>query len=261
MLSLSETMDSCWEDFHWIESEKYRLASFIHKPLEKSAYAVLLLHGFGGNRVEHRRLFVDISRKLCTSGIAVMRFDYRGHGESPLPFEDFELGYAIEDAHLAFQELKRIFNPRGIGLLGLSMGGYIAVHLAAHRADEISSIALLSPALSFSKSPLKLPLTPDGMFYIYGPQLIKKEKFDNFNRYPDAEVYADRITMPILIVQAKDDFLPYTSSLEFLEKVRSKRKEMILLEEGGHVFDVYYIRRRVIEAVAMWFAETLDTDG
>ncbi len=43
----------------------------------------------------------------------------------------------------------------------------------------------------------------------------------------------------ILIIHSKDDsVVPYTQSVEFHNRVKCEKK-LVLLEEGGHVFNTY----------------------
>jgi len=73
----------CLEEPHVFESHGYSLSAYLHIPqTERIPPIVILFHGFTGNKIESGRLYVDLSRELCKEGVAVMRFDYRGHGIS-----------------------------------------------------------------------------------------------------------------------------------------------------------------------------------
>lgn len=248
----------CTEDLQFIEFNGFRLASSIHKPGSNAYPAVLMLHGFTGNRIEAHRLFVDIARRLCSEGIAVLRFDYRGHGESSLSFEEFKLSYAIEDAEKALEKLKRLFNPIAIGLVGLSLGGYVATYLAAHHR-EVSSLVLLAPAIKLdelSKNTLLLVKREDD-YIVLGPHRLKMEGVESLAT-ANAMRFAEQISSPTLIIHAKNDsVVPYQHSVEFYQKLKSNTKSLLILDEGGHVFDVFHIRARVIEEVVNWFINTL----
>ncbi len=63
-------------------------------------------------------------------GLACLRFDYSGHGQSEGRFEDGTLGRWLEEARAAFGQLTS--GPQV--LVGSSMGGEIAL-LSAARAD------------------------------------------------------------------------------------------------------------------------------
>ncbi|MEM0027386.1 MAG: alpha/beta hydrolase [Ignisphaera sp.] len=73
----------CFEKPTTFPSAGYELSAHVHIPPQGPKNMVLMLHGFTGFKSEVNRLFIDIARALCKNGVAVFRFDYRGHGDSP----------------------------------------------------------------------------------------------------------------------------------------------------------------------------------
>lgn len=253
-------MDGCIEDLRFIEFDRFRLASTVHRPAVATSSAVLMLHGFTGNRIEVNRLYVDIARRLCSTGIAVLRLDYRGHGESSLSFEEFKIGYALEDGEKALEVLQKLFNPVRIGVIGFSLGGYVAIYLASRHRGTISSLALLAPGIKMDELATELAgrLTLEGDFYIVRALKIRREGIESMIRSPSAMIYTDTVDMPVLIIHAKNDLaVPYIHSIEFYEKIRSQKKRILILDEGGHTFELPYVRDRVMEEIVAWFKETL----
>src|SRR5208282_4030624 len=88
---------------------------------------------FGGTRVEPHRLFVKTSRLLAREGVASLRLDFRGSGESEGDFQSMTLSREIKDAKAALDFLRSQpgVNLERVGILGLSMGGYVAASVAA----------------------------------------------------------------------------------------------------------------------------------
>jgi len=175
-----------------------------------------------------------------------------------LPFEDFRLDYALEDAENAVEYVEAVLKPRRIGLLGLSMGGHIAVKTAYRLGDRVSSLVLLAPAIDFGRimeEALKgIPVVGDT--YILGPHRLRREGIESIIR-SNAMSLAEGVKSPTLIIHAKnDEAVPYTQSVEFYSKLRVEKK-LILLDEGGHVFTTYVSRSRVIEEVSEWARHTL----
>src|ERR1700737_4360766 len=60
-----------------------------HASSNEKLPAVILFHGFTGNKLEPHRLFLKISRALEQLGFACFRFDFLGSGESDGNFEVF----------------------------------------------------------------------------------------------------------------------------------------------------------------------------
>jgi dipeptidyl aminopeptidase/acylaminoacyl peptidase len=122
------------ETFHWIEGGALgRLAAVLHLPETSGPHpAVLFCHGFTGTKVEPKRLFLTFARRLLRRGLAVLRFDFGGHGESEGAFHDLTLGGELTDARAAWDYLA---DHAGVdrerrALLGFSLGGWAAATLA-----------------------------------------------------------------------------------------------------------------------------------
>ena len=250
---------ACIEKPLTFPSGGFELSAYIHIASTGTRHMALMLHGFTGNKIEVNRLFVDIARALCRNGVSVFRFDYRGHGDSPLDFEEFRFEYAVEDAENALKYVREAYRPEKLFLIGLSMGGHIAARLAAFHGSEVSGAILLSPALNFVElgRGLKSSAPKVGKYYILGPNRLSEEGVESLSRYNALEL-ADRITTPILIIHAKDDqVVPYTQSQQLFEKLQHKDKKLILLDSGGHVFFTYESKTRVIEEIVNWIKQRI----
>ena len=135
------------------EVNAQRLWGMLHLPLEvaqvpKPAPTVLMLHGFTGQRLEPHRLFVLLSRQLAEAGIASLRFDFRGSGESEGTFDEMTVAREVEDAVAAYQFLKARPEVDGsrLGLMGLSMGGLVSALTVAQPDVAFRALCLWAPA-------------------------------------------------------------------------------------------------------------------
>jgi uncharacterized protein len=127
-----------------------RLWGMLHLPLEasKPAPTVLMLHGFTGQRLEPHRLFLLLSRQFAEAGIASMRFDFRGSGESEGTFDQMTVPREVEDVVAAYHFLKSRPEVDGsrLGLMGLSMGGMVSALSVAQPGLEFKALSLWAPA-------------------------------------------------------------------------------------------------------------------
>lgn len=113
---------------------------------------VLMLHGFTGQKNEFPiaqraiGLFSYTAAKLAEKGIATLRIDFHGSGESAGKWEDTTISGQIQDATLAFDYLRALADVGGnrVGVLGYSQGGLVGSHLAALR-PETSAVVLWAP--------------------------------------------------------------------------------------------------------------------
>jgi len=128
------------EEYVTIKKKNGALRGMIHIPDQgEGPYpGVILYHGFVGNRMEPSFLFVRFSRLLMANGIASVRFDFLGSGESDGDFEEMTLSSEIEDALdiLEFFTGRPKIDRQRIFLLGLSMGGSIAGYVAASKENK-----------------------------------------------------------------------------------------------------------------------------
>jgi 3-oxoadipate enol-lactonase len=79
-----------------------------------------------------------------TARFRVIRYDHRGHGKSPVP----EGPYAIEDLGLDLLALLDRLHVGRAHLAGLSLGGMVAMWVAAHAPSRVDRLALLCTSAS-----------------------------------------------------------------------------------------------------------------
>lgn len=110
------------------------------------APAVLMLHGFASQRHEVGGMFARLAEALAARGIASLRIDFRGWGESAGEMADSTVAGQVEDARLAYAALAAnpSIDPVRLGVLGFSMGGTIACLLASEADPTLRSLALWS---------------------------------------------------------------------------------------------------------------------
>jgi pimeloyl-ACP methyl ester carboxylesterase len=98
----------------------------------RNGAAVAVLHGTGSNRLG----VADHARLLARHGYGVLIFDLTGHGESDGRSTSMPSRFAPDaDAALAFLRSRPDVRPDGIGIVGVSLGGEIALDAAARRAE------------------------------------------------------------------------------------------------------------------------------
>jgi dipeptidyl aminopeptidase/acylaminoacyl peptidase len=129
------------------ENEGQRIFGIVHLPLTPPPHpGVLFCHGLGGHKTGKFRLYVMLSEMLAKRGIASMRFDFRGSGDSEGEFSDTTLEGEVKDAQIAldtFRSLPSIDSSR-IGLFGRSFGGTVAL-MIAKTSGPVKSLATWAP--------------------------------------------------------------------------------------------------------------------
>jgi putative redox protein len=118
----------------------YELSARLELPLSKGPYPfAIFAHAFTGNKslvsVRH------ISRALTLSGIAVLRFDFTGLGQSEGDFEDTNFSSNVDDLIAAADFLTEKYEAPSL-LIGHSLGGAAAI-FASHQLDSIQAVATI----------------------------------------------------------------------------------------------------------------------
>jgi len=141
------------EEFVTVENSKAdcTLAGTLTLPKEAGKYpAVVLISGSGPQDRDETLLghkpFLVIADHLTRQGVAVLRFDDRGIGEST---GDFASATSFDFATDVFQLVKFLkkhkeINPDRIGLIGHSEGGLIAPMVAAKLPGKLAHVVLLA---------------------------------------------------------------------------------------------------------------------
>lgn len=125
---------SCGED---------RLVGILHQPSELAQRGVLIVTGGPQYRVGSHRQFVLLARHLVQHGVAALRFDYRGMGDSEgctRPYH--QINDDLEAAIAAF--FGAVPGMRQLILWGLCDGATAAA-LHAARDPRIAGLILLNP--------------------------------------------------------------------------------------------------------------------
>ena len=86
-----------------------------------------------------------ISRALTRKGIAVLRFDFTGLGESEGDFADTNFSSNVEDLAIAADFLKKYFEAPKL-LIGHSLGGAAVLQSAARIPSAVAVVTIAAPA-------------------------------------------------------------------------------------------------------------------
>jgi dienelactone hydrolase len=119
-----------------VGTEGRRLYGLLEAPATPARGGVVIVHGWGGCRVGPHRILVETGRELARRGLAVLRFDLGGRGESEGEPTEADLDGMIADARAALGALRQRLGPGvPVGLLGMCSGGNVALAAAALDGD------------------------------------------------------------------------------------------------------------------------------
>lgn len=229
--------------------------------------AALLLHGFTGTKVETHRMFVKLSRQLAAHGVASLRFDFRGSGDSAGEFEDLTLRSEIADTMEAIRFLarhKRV-NSRRLALVGMSFGATVASYVAGRERNRVRSLALWAPVAEgagilddLSTPEAVASLAQTGMADFWGNQVGVGFIRQFAEMKPLREVVKSKC--PVLIVHGQEDETVPVEHAEMYERALRSPKRLVkkvIVPGANHNFSRLIWERRVLTETVDWLGETL----
>jgi len=248
------------------QNEGQQIVGMLHKPkLEggKLAPAILMCHGFTGNKVEDHRLFVHVARDLCSAGFIALRIDFRGSGDSEGNFEDMTVSGEISDAikALDFLEAQEGVDKNRIGILGLSMGGRVAACVTASD-PRVKYAVLYSAALTPLEERFRAgvdegqnkKLLAGESIQVGKGWYLKKGFLDDIDNNVPTEVM-NKIKTPILIVHGdSDESVPLDVSKAGYEIIKdlNENNELYIIKGGDHTFTERGIMLDLIRKTREW---------
>jgi carboxylesterase len=235
---------------------------------EEGSLGVLLLHGFG----DTPQTLALLARKLHKSGYSVYAPLLPGHGRN---MEAFEKSRATDWISAAKSALTQMRSRHGsVSVVGLSMGGALAVLLAAEFHD-IPALILIAPYLGMPRM-LRLAAST---YWLWGrlagevnardPRSIhdpiEREKNLAYGAVTGRELFElwkvvrlarkslARVETPTLIIQSREDprCPPEVAALA-LKALGARDKKLVWTEGAGHIVTVDYGRELVFSGVEKW---------
>lgn len=230
--------------------------AYIHTP--GSAPPVMFLGGFMSDMHGTKATFMEGQCRM--RGQEFLRFDYSGHGLSEGKFADGTIGLWKEDTLAVFDHM--IKSPAV--LVGSSMGGWIALHLALARPERVQAIIGIAAAPDFTQGMYEEYLTETQKHEIaekgftempsdYGaPYIITRALIEDGKR----QLLLDRdhdLALPIRLLQGKQDpQVPWQTVLRIKERFKMADVEITFIEDGDHSLsrpeDLALLDRNVISA-------------
>ena len=215
----AEGMSDVWIAFKARESGqpvKLHGLWLAHESLEKNQQAPVMLYLHGARFNVTGSAFR--ARRMQELGFSVLSVDYRGFGKSSseLPSE----AMAVEDARAAWTWLGQQYPGRPRYIFGHSLGGAIAIELAAQVNDEAGTLV----EGSFTSIPDVVSSYKWGWLPL-GPLIT--QRFEAVKRVAD-------VGSPLLVVHGSDDRTIAPELGKKLFEAAKGKKRFELVEGGSH---------------------------
>jgi len=127
-----------------------RLAGTYAASVTPPGSVAVLVHGGGVTRDEGG-FFARMADGLAAGGVASLRFDLRGHGESEGRQEDLTISGVLNDIRAAVAHATALAGAVPVHLLGASFGGGICGYYAAQYPGALAKLVLINPLINYKK--------------------------------------------------------------------------------------------------------------
>lgn len=242
-------------------SKGKQVVGMLHLPNKRKPPVVVMLHGWAMGKVGNPQFtFVRAAREFCRRGFSVLRFDFRGVGDSEGSFDDYTQKSMIEDFASALEFLKTLkqVDSRRIGVLGWSMGGSTAI-LGAPGVKEVKCVvSWASPADDSDLWPpaqLEELKKRKKMIIDLNSGLATTWKPGETNYKPYKEIR--KLRVPVLIINGTEDTLVYPNQAEKLYKNANRPKKLVLIKGAHHGFYGEDEKRQLLNETFSWFRRWL----
>ena len=219
---------------------------------------VLLCHGFTGSPQSMR----PWAEHLADAGFGVRLPRLPGHGTSwrDMQVTTFDDWYAEVDR--AFAELKAAYDQ--VFVMGLSMGGTLALRLAERHGAEVAGVVLVNPSVKADKAAIKLlpvlkwvvPTVPgiagsikkEGVTELAYDRVPLKALHSFSKAWPQVATDLARVTQPVLLYHSTIDPAVHPSnSAIILSRISSTDVAEIVLDDSYHVATIDNDAERIFE--------------
>jgi uncharacterized protein len=240
------------------------LRGMLHRPAggRGKRPGVVFFHGFTGDRMESHWIFIKCARALAREGIASLRFDFYGSGESEGSFCEATLQSEIADARTAarFMQRQKGIDPARLGLCGLSLGGCVAACVAgaANAKALVLWSAVAHPAIlqQLSKKLGNPSSTHPGDFEYDARRISARFLKDAAKVDPLRAIR--RFRKPTRIIHpGKDETVPLSHAADFLQASGATIKQKVIIPGADHTFTSIAWEAAVIGLTVEWFRRHL----
>lgn len=205
-------------DLAFLELGKRRIA---YRSRKGASPTVLFLPGYASDMEGAKALALDGFAER--RGLSMLRLDYSGTGSSPGRFEDGTLSAWLEEVLAAVDRLTQ--GP--LIVIGSSMGGWIALHLALLRPDRVRAMVGIASAPDFTDWGFADGAAAEqaGLartFWESGQRLLLLDK-------------VIPIDCPVRLLHGEEDGdVPLEVAFRTMRALRSSDVQLNVLKGGGH---------------------------
>ena len=262
--------DSVTEQAILIDAGNLQIPAILTLPAGSEPCPVVIMeHGTGSQKDEAGDGYKMLAPALAEAGIASLRFDFPGSGDSTASYLLYTNKEAVRETQIVADYLSEMDEIDGsrIGLLGWSQGG-TDVLLAASNNDTYKSVATWAGALiigDMATPEMRDEANKTGqtlMTFEWRDALpLSKEWIDQADNM-DVLAYAAKIKAPIGSFHGTiDNTVPFSDSEKVQALSTNKLSKLIPIEGADHTYLIFTgdltKYNELKEKTVQWFVDTL----
>ena len=226
-----------------------RIRGILSLPKKPSTPCVIVSHGLFSSKDSDK--FVAIAEYFSERGIAVIRYDHHGCGESDGDIGDTTVTARIGDLEAIFDvAVNHPLLANRIGLLGSSMGGFISIFKGAADSGVKALVLWATPShMGEGREEIEEDARREGV------PLLKEAFYTDWRRY-DARQAMQQVDHCLILHGDTDEFVPVAQAEELYSLARHP-KHVEIFRGGDHRFTDPQQRHRAIEMSFEWFERYL----
>lgn len=226
------------EKITFTNNKGFELAALIEQPNKEIKGYAIFAHCFTCNK--NLTAVRNIGKSLNENGIAVLRFDFTGLGESEGDFENTNFSSNVEDLIAAAEYLEKNYEAPTI-LIGHSLGG-AAVIFAAKELSSIKAVATIGApsnpkhvAHLFKSGVEEINLKGEAVLSIGGREFkIQKQFLENINEQ-NMEKTVKEMDKSLLVLHSPQDTTVGIENAGQIYQAAWHPKSFISLDGADHL--------------------------
>ena len=198
-----------------------------------------------------------IGQRLAECGLAMLRFDFAGLGQSEGDFVDTTLSSNIEDLVAAARFMEQEHGPVGL-IVGHSLGG-VATLAAAGRVPSARAVCTIST--SFAATHLRRYLVADHGDAAPSEELqvtlagrsfrLRRSFVEDLARHDMARIIPE-LGRPLLVLHAPDDRVVEMAQAELIYQAARQPRSIVALDGADHLLTRPVHAHRAADLIAAW---------
>ena len=248
------------ERFEFAGNDGQTLSARVHLPAADPVACAVFVHCFTCSKDSRAARY--ISSALAEKGIATLRFDFTGLGESEGEFDGTTFSHNVDDIVAAANALRDAYGAPTL-LVGHSLGGS-AVLAAAAKVPEVVAVATIGApfepkhvAKLFEASLEEIDSKGQADVDIGGrPFTIRKAFIEDIKRYCSAERIG-ALKKALLVFHSPQDNVVAIENARLIYQAARHPKSFVSLDGADHLLVRPRDARYVAEVLAAWASRYL----